>query len=546
VIDDAAVDALYESTLKPRLDALEGVRLELRGYIVKAAICVGIPFALFFLSDLFAGFGGTLGGTLVTAGSFALIFVGVGVAGFKYLIPGVTAYMNYRNRFKHEVAAEVFKIVCPTAAYSPTQGIAEDVFDEPGLFNTRGGYRSDDRVRGKIGATPFEAADVSRSYSTGGKNSRTVIVFRGLFFHLDFNKRLIGRTIVQPASASASSIGDRGGLSRVRLENPAFDEAFEVYASDEVEARYILTPAMMERILSLAARTAHPVFLAFTGNRAYLGVNYGRALFEPGIAETTSPAAIHEMAAQFALAEGIVHELDLNTRIWTKDVDESLLHAADDTSQDEFDKLAARGQVTASDLWQAAQKAAGDAEADDDGAAAPSGTSIGIDHGAGTSVVRYGLSAGFFIAVMLSIVSAAVFSVAGRALPEALGMPDAAGLAGRLPDVALVPDVVREYPIPFAVVSAIVGFFATLIWLLRVRRVEVGADAVRVWRGLRPWPRSYARPLYGRVVRVDKAVFIGKTEGFALINVSASPMLSLAEARWVKAELRRALRATAR
>ncbi|MGE0361879.1 MAG: DUF3137 domain-containing protein [Vicinamibacterales bacterium] len=547
MIDDAAVDALYESTLKPRLDALEGVRLELRGYIVKAGLCIGIPFALFFLSDVVAGFGGTLGGTLVTAGSFALIFVGVGVAGFTYLIPGVTAYMNYRNRFKHEVAAEVFKIVCPTAAYSPTQGIAEDVFDGPGLFNTRGGYRSDDRVRGKIGATPFEAADVSRSYSTGGKNSRTVIVFRGLFFHLDFNKRLIGRTIVQPASASASSVGDRGGLSRVRLEDPAFDAAFEVHASDEVEARYILTPAMMERILSLAARTAHPAFLAFTGNRAYLGVNYGRALFEPGIAETTSLAAIHEMAAQFSLAEGIVHELDLNTRIWTKDVDESLLHAADDTSQDEFDKLAARGQVTASDLWQAAQKAAGDADDDDDdGAAAPSGTSIGIDHGAGTSVVRYGLSAGFFIAVVLSIVSAAAFSVAGRALPEALGMPDAAGLVGRLPDVALVPDVVREYPIPFAVVSAIVGFFATLIWLFRVRRVEVGADAVRIWRGLRPWPRSYARPLYGKVVRVDKAVFIGKTEGFALINVSASPMLSLAEARWVKAELRRAMRATAR
>ena len=179
-----------------------------------------MPFALFFLSDLIGGLAPGLTGGAITTLSFALIFVGVLVAGFKYLIPGVTAYMNYRSRFKHEVAAEVFKIVCPTAVYSPTKGVAQDVFDEPGLFNTRGGYASDDRVRGKIGATPFEAADVSRSYSTGGKNSRTIVVFRGLFFHLDFNKRLTGTTLVQPTSGSPSSAGDRSGLTRVALENP--------------------------------------------------------------------------------------------------------------------------------------------------------------------------------------------------------------------------------------------------------------------------------------------------------------------------------------
>lgn len=549
MIDDARIDALYESTLKPRLDGLEGSRLALRGYIVRAGIAVGIPFALFFLSDVLAGFANGIVGAIVTVGSFALIFVGVGVAGFKYLIPGVTAYMNYRNRFKHEVAAEVFKIVSPGGTYSPTQGIAAAVFDEAGIFTTRGGYRSDDRVRGRIGATPFEAADVSRSYSTGGKNSRTVIVFRGLFFHLDFNKRLTGRTIVQPASGSSSSIGDRTGLTRVTLENPAFDAAFEVYASDEVEARYILTPAMMERILALAARTAHPVFLGFKGHRAYLGVNYGRALFEPGIAATTSLEAIREMAAHFALAEGVVEELDLNTRIWTKDVDESLLHVPDDATQDEFDKLAARGDVTATDLWQAAQKVAGEADdADEAGAdvAAPQGTSIRVDHGAGPASVHYGLSVGFFIAVALSVTGAAVVAVGARSLPAALSVPDLGPLVDWLPDVAIVPDLVREYPIPFVVVGVIVGFFSTLIWVFRVRRVEIGADAVRIWRGLRPWPRTYARPFYGKVVRVDKAVFIGKTEGFALINVSASPMLSLAEARWVTAEMRRALRATAR
>jgi hypothetical protein len=544
VIVESEIDRLYESTLEPRLEALEAMRLDLRRYIVKAGLWVGGPFLLFFLSDVIAGLMPAAASGLVMAGSFALIFVGIVVAGIKYLVPGVTAYMNYRSRFKHEVAAEVFKIVCPTAAYSPTQGVAAQIFDEPGIFATRGGYNSDDRVRGTIGVTPFEAADVSRSYSTGGKNSRTVIVFRGLFFHLDFNKRLTGTTIVQPAGASYSSVGDRTGLSQVQLENPTFAAAFTVYATDEVEARYILTPAMMEQILSLAARTAKPIYLGFKGSRAYLGIDYGRPLFEPGIAATTSVEAIHEMAAQFALAEGIVHELDLNTRIWTKDVDASLLDRRDDAPEDPFDALAARGNVTASELWQAATRS------DDDGAenevvAPPSGTSIRVEQNGGSAAVHYGLSVGFLIALLLSLASGAVWLTAAKALPGHLGMPELTGATAWLPGIPSMPAIVGDEPIPFVIVASIVFPITALIWVFRVRRVEVDPSAVRIWRGLRPWPRTYTRPTYGKVVRLDTAVYVGKTEGHSLINASASPMLSEEEARWVASELRRALRATA-
>jgi hypothetical protein len=438
VVTDAEIDRLYESTLKPRLEALEGMRLDLRRYVIKAGIWIGVPFALFFLSDVIAVLLPAVGGGVVVVGGFALIFVGVVVAAVKYLIPGVTAYMNYRSRFKHEVAGEVFKIVCPTAAYSPMQGVPQDIFDEPGIFNTRGGYGSDDRVRGKIGITPFEAADVTRSYSTGGKNSRTVIVFRGLFFHFDFNKRLTGTTIVQPASGSASSVGSRAGLTEVHLENPTFAEAFTVYASDEVEARYILTPAMMEQILSLSRRTEKPIFLGFKSSRAYLGINYERPLFEPGIAATTSVEAIHETAAQFALGEGIVHELDLNTRIWTKDVDESLLHRRDDEPTHPLDVLAERGNVTAAELWQAATRS-DDPEDVDVVAPQPPGTSIRVEQNGSGAVVHYGFSIGFFIALLLSLVSGAVWITAARALPAKLALPEYAPATAWLPEVPSVP-----------------------------------------------------------------------------------------------------------
>lgn len=546
---DAEIDALYESTLKPRLAALEGLRREVKGYVRKAGVVVGIPGAILFFNGLIGlALPESLEWLPMAVGILGL-FAGVAFAGYRYLLPGFAAFTNYRVRFKHEVAAEVFRIVCPSGAYAPLEGIAESVFDEPGIFSTTGTYTSDDRVRGRIGQTPFEAADVDRHYSTGGKNSRRVYVFRGLFFHIDFNKRLRGTTLVDPVGAEARAFGDRSALTQVTIENPEFAAKYTVYATDEVEARYILTPAMMERILALQARTSHPVFLGFKHNRAFLGVHYGRALFEPGIAASTSVEAIHEMAAHFALAEGIVHELDLNTRIWTKEVDDSLLHAPDAPADDPLDEIVKQGNVTPEQIWEAATRATnatGDEGAEDAVVDMPPGTRIRLDRTGQGLVVDYGIGVGFIVALVLWAAAVALAVASARLLPEALDLPPLRPALAWLPEVPVASPLVESLPIAWFVGASVVGSIAFLMWALRVRKVEIAPDAVRIWRGLRPVPRTYPRPLYGKVVRVENAVYVGKSEGLNLINASASPMLGQGEAPWVAASMRQALRQTLR
>ena len=96
-------------------------------------------------------------------------------------------------------------------------------------------------------------------------------------------------------------------------------------------------------------------------------------------------------------------------------------------------------------------------------------------------------------------------------------------------------------------VSCLIAAFLSMWWLLRVRRVVIRPDAVLISRGLRPMPRRYSRPAYGRVVRVDKAVYVGKVGSSGLMNPSASPILRSAdEAKWIAAEIRRAPRETSR
>ncbi len=306
---------------------------------------------------------------------------------------------------------------------------------------------------------------------------------------------------------------------------------------------------MMERILALQESTEKPVHLAFRNNRAFLGVNYQRALFEPGIAASTSVEAIHEMAAHFALAEGIVHELDLNTRIWTKDVDESLLHAADASAKDDaFDIAAKQGGLTAEKLWTAAIEATGggDDESGDAEVVRPGDTSIAIDRIGSGVTINYGFRLGFYVTFLVWAVCVALALAAARELPASEAMAALSPYVAWIPEIPYASAVVTSLPLGWFLGASLVGSLAFLMWAVRVRKVEVTPEAVRIWRGLRPFPRTYSRPPYGKVVRMDKAVYVGKSTGFSMTNASASPMLSASEAPWIAKEMRRAMRETAR
>ena len=275
-----ALDTFYETTLKPRLDAIEAARRQVRWLIAKALMAVLPPIAVLIAGDLIENVL-PLSPTLVGVTGVVWLAAGIVFALVKCLLPGIAAYATYRNRFKQDIVGGIFSAVVPSAVYDPLQGITEAVFDAPGLFNTRGAFQCDDRVRGHIGRTPFEASEAGRAYRTGsGKSAHTYVVFRGLFCQLDFQQQLDGVTLIDPARARSYQLGDRRGLRQVVLDHPAFDKEFKVHASSETEARALLTTAMMERLLALGRQVDSPLFLAFKGRRAYVAVHYGRTLFE--------------------------------------------------------------------------------------------------------------------------------------------------------------------------------------------------------------------------------------------------------------------------
>lgn len=144
-------------------------------------------------------------------------------------------------------------------------------------------------------------------------------VFKGLLLSMDFNKdfrfRTLGVTRTFVGNFVTPMIPD--GLKTVELENQNFMENFLVYSDNQQEARYLLTPAMMESLLGLKLRLNKPVNFSFYNSRIYISIEQD-AFFESGDFQGDSFEVVAEFYVSLSELIDMAKSLDLDRRIWMK------------------------------------------------------------------------------------------------------------------------------------------------------------------------------------------------------------------------------------
>lgn len=284
-----------------------------------AAIILGV--ILFFITF---SFGGLIVGLLLGGGT--------AIYGIVVLFKIADEENHYKNRFKNDVIGTALRTVDPSLTISPDNGILQEEFKFSQLFTTDPDrYHTEDLVSGKIDKTSFYFAEVHAEYKieTHGKNGKQTQwhnIIKGIIFTADFNKHFNGLTVVRPKDFGASlgawfsknvfSIGDK---NVVELENDGFKKNFVTYSTDQIEARYILTPSMMEKINELNQRSAYTISLSFINSSMYIAFPLDHNYFEaPVFKSLLQPNLLDKDMSVLSFMYDIVHELDLNTRIWTK------------------------------------------------------------------------------------------------------------------------------------------------------------------------------------------------------------------------------------
>ena len=291
--------------------------------------------------------------TLLVTGGIITAFAAMGVAAaFKSGDPRVGVFVviiaivlisiiswfsirGYRKAFKNDIITRIVKFVDRELSYNPDGFIDRSAFATSSLFQHRiDRYRGEDLIYGKLGKTSFKASEIHAEYKTEhyGRNGRRTewhTIFRGLFYVADFNKDFHSTTVVLPDIAERllgswfgkmlqkMNIARSGKL--VQLEDPEFEKLFAVYGQDQVEARYILTPSLMQRLVQFRRKVKSGLFVSFTRSHVFIAIPSNRNMLEPPLFKSlTDFSVVREYIEFLALVAGVVDDLNLNTRIWTK------------------------------------------------------------------------------------------------------------------------------------------------------------------------------------------------------------------------------------
>lgn len=315
---------LYETQLKERLSELEVLRKSILAYIlyavlefVPASTILVILYANEIISDVY-----------IIAG-----LIGVLIGGLVFVVKAVSKHTQYRNLFKNKVVAEIVHAIDPEWKYDYNQSITLNEYHQSNLFSQNvDRFKGDDLIFGQMEKTDFRCSEFHTEYKTvthtknGGRQEHWHTIFKGLFFHADFNKHIKGETYIKPDFAEKLlgkwgqklQFSSKGDL--VKLENPEFEKKFVVHATDQIEARYILTPTIMEALVNIHNQYKRPMHLSFVGSRVFCAVSFNENLFEPNIFRSgVNFKDIELIYKLFMLNATIIKELNLNTRIWTKE-----------------------------------------------------------------------------------------------------------------------------------------------------------------------------------------------------------------------------------
>ncbi len=242
---------------------------------------------------------------------------------------------RFRAAFKEQVIPFIAKKYDERLDYYPYDGLMKE-YDASGLFTREyDRYKAEDTFRGTFDLTTFSFGEIFTEYKTvttdskGNRQEQWHTIFRGLLFVSDFHKHFSGETFVDVDTMERmfGKLGRRfqkWNTSRkgdlIKMENPGFEKQFAVYSTNEQEARYILTPSMMERMIALREKMNTPIAFSFRNNHLYVAVSKQEDFFEPTIYRTLLREERYRSWWELLVAMSrIVEDLNLNTRIWTRE-----------------------------------------------------------------------------------------------------------------------------------------------------------------------------------------------------------------------------------
>ena len=280
-------------------------------------------------ADLNRGRAAQTGGRVLEGAGAALAAAGVLLGGQVVLIVlgivlcgiGAVIVSSRRKTIKQQLGDRLIRgvlgEVLSEVDYRPHEGVSSGmVWDAhlqlPEAFS---GVTGSDHVRAVYKGLPVELSDITLvreedTYDEATNTWRTEekTVFRGQWLTCDFGKTLSAEVQLSPRTRVQRLLRTES----IRTENENFNRRFNIRSESEHEAFSILTPHMMEYILSMAEKSGGDVYMGFQrGGRLNIAVQSDRDFFELGKGRVDVAALRQKFLGEIRWFTDLIDELRL-------------------------------------------------------------------------------------------------------------------------------------------------------------------------------------------------------------------------------------------
>lgn len=199
---------------------------------------------------------------------------------------------NYYTHIKNLVFPHVFQHINESFKYTAKKDDCIKHLHKFGLTPKHTTCETEDYISGVHSNVKFHLMEATlKKVKHRWRRSYIETVFKGFLIRLEMNKNFKGHTAVfnqgsnDPTPRFFGLWKKRLGTvpqQEVELEDPEFNKRFKVYADDQVEARYLLTPSFMERLKTLGHNLkAQHLECSFIDNEVLIKVSTNHNYFEP-------------------------------------------------------------------------------------------------------------------------------------------------------------------------------------------------------------------------------------------------------------------------
>lgn len=270
---------------------------------------------------------------------------------------------------KENIDDEIINEILDDSKKSAKYTIKDSELDKSGLFVNYNTRYTDDEFSGTYKDVHFKISETKMYDIHGsGKNRTCICAFEGVILSFHFNKQINARTVVATkgdftkknqalcntliyggcfinlfkdgyshtklitlciiflgiylVSKFLEKTSSEEALEEVMLEDPRFSNRFNVYSSDQVEARYLVTPAFMKKFYNLkTAFGAKKLKCSFIGNTLMIAITTKKNLFEIGSLNTSldNQQSIKEFYNELSSVFRIIDYLKLNEKLCISD-----------------------------------------------------------------------------------------------------------------------------------------------------------------------------------------------------------------------------------